>query len=490
MAAGLIYRFGVFELDAASGDLRRAGVRVRLAWQTAQLLLFLLERRDTLVLRHQLQQHLWPDTHGDHERGLNNAVNRLRDALGETSARVRFIETVPKRGYRFVAPVDVIEAPPPAVVAALPLPEPATLPSPTPAARTARPLRLPPALAALAAALVLAATAAIVLARGDDSEAAVSPARPFYLAAMALRDRPDEGSIGAARKLLDQALDADAAYGPVHAALALNILDSGETGAVPLREARAAARSAAQRALQLDPALADAHHALALVHIREEWRWADAERELQACLRLAPGSASCTQTYADLLAARGRVDEALGWLERASQAAPLSAETHAHAGRLLLFARRYPEAVSRLRRAISLEPGLAPAHKLLSQALWHDGRFVEAQDAYLEWLGVVQVPARELAVVDATLRRGGLPELFQTLLQRRDKPGTRPHGLAFKRATMLAAVGEIGQAVDALEQAAADRDARVIFVTVDPLFEPLAREPRFTALLARLGLRT
>ena len=106
-----ITSFGVFEIHWRSGELRKGGVRVRLAAQPFQVLIVLLDRPGQVVTREELQRHVWPaDTFVDFDRGLNKAVNRLREALGDTADSPRFIETIPKRGYRFIAPVQQHDA--------------------------------------------------------------------------------------------------------------------------------------------------------------------------------------------------------------------------------------------------------------------------------------------------------------------------------------------------------------------------------------------
>jgi len=107
-----VVRFGVYELDLRAGELRKSGVRLRLQQQPLRLLSVLLERPGAIVTREELRRRLWPeDTFVDFEHGLNAAVKRLRDTLGDTADSSRFIETLPKRGYRFVAPTDVPAAP-------------------------------------------------------------------------------------------------------------------------------------------------------------------------------------------------------------------------------------------------------------------------------------------------------------------------------------------------------------------------------------------
>ena len=100
-------RFGVFEVDLQAGELRKQGFKVKLQDQPFQVLAMLLERPGEMVTREELQKKLWPaDTFVDFEPGLNRAINKLREALADDAESPRFIETLPRRGYRFVAPVD------------------------------------------------------------------------------------------------------------------------------------------------------------------------------------------------------------------------------------------------------------------------------------------------------------------------------------------------------------------------------------------------
>lgn len=105
------YRFGVFEADSETGELRRQGVRVKLHAQPFQVLLMLLDRPGELLTREEISRELWPDgTFVDYEHGVNSAVNRIREALGDRASNARFIETLARRGYRFVAPVEQMGA--------------------------------------------------------------------------------------------------------------------------------------------------------------------------------------------------------------------------------------------------------------------------------------------------------------------------------------------------------------------------------------------
>lgn len=101
-----IVRFGVFELDQNAGELRKSGMKLRLQGQPLQVLAILLERAGEVVTREELQQRLWAsDTFVDFDHSLNTAINKVREALGDSASSPRFVETLARRGYRFIAPV-------------------------------------------------------------------------------------------------------------------------------------------------------------------------------------------------------------------------------------------------------------------------------------------------------------------------------------------------------------------------------------------------
>ena len=151
-------QFGLFEADLKTGELRRSGVRVRVQSQPFKLLAALLEEPGEVVSRESLQQKLWgADTTVDFDHSLGIAVNKLREALGDSAENPRFIETLAKRGYRFIAPVKVIDshAPVPESVQSPPTPQVSVPPPARPAARPVFLLWVSVALACLSLALGL-----------------------------------------------------------------------------------------------------------------------------------------------------------------------------------------------------------------------------------------------------------------------------------------------------------------------------------------------
>jgi Tol biopolymer transport system component/DNA-binding winged helix-turn-helix (wHTH) protein len=120
-------RFGTFEADLRTGELRKDGVKLKFSGQPFQVLAFLLERPGEVVTREELQKRLWPDTFVDVERNLNTAVNKIREVLGDSAETPRFVETLPRRGYRFIGEIEPRTSPDPAaeVIARVPPHKPA-----------------------------------------------------------------------------------------------------------------------------------------------------------------------------------------------------------------------------------------------------------------------------------------------------------------------------------------------------------------------------
>src|SRR6516225_7343429 len=101
-----LLRFENFEVDLRSGELRKSGVKLRFGGQPFQVLTILLERPGDVVTREELQKRLWPDTFVDVDHNLNTAINKIREVLGDSAESPRFVETLPRRGYRFIGELE------------------------------------------------------------------------------------------------------------------------------------------------------------------------------------------------------------------------------------------------------------------------------------------------------------------------------------------------------------------------------------------------
>ena len=101
-----LLRFGNFEVDLRTGELRKGGVKLKFGGQPFQVLSILLERPGEVVTREELQKRLWPDTFVDVDHNLNTAINKIREVLGDSAENPRFVETLPRRGYRFIGELE------------------------------------------------------------------------------------------------------------------------------------------------------------------------------------------------------------------------------------------------------------------------------------------------------------------------------------------------------------------------------------------------
>ena len=115
-----LLRFGDFEADLRSGELRKAGVKLKFGGQPFQVLSILLEQPGEVVTREELQKRLWPDTFVDVDHNLNTAINKIREVLGDSAERPRYVETLPRRGYRFIGELEPPVQPAVPVVSAEP----------------------------------------------------------------------------------------------------------------------------------------------------------------------------------------------------------------------------------------------------------------------------------------------------------------------------------------------------------------------------------
>lgn len=455
------YRFGPFAVETASRELRKQGIALRLAGKPFELLLALLERPGELVSREELRSRLWPDTHVDFDRGLNNAVNRLRAVLSDSAAVPRFIETVPGRGYRWIGPLERIE---PEVA----LPE-----------RSHRRGVWWPAMAAAGIAL------AISLWLQPPGEPGAAPPAS-YLAGIYHHEQWRPESLLQARRHFEEAIAAAPKHAESHAYLALVVLDMAETGMLGAEEAGAIAEASADRALALHAGSAVVQSAVAAVETKVRWRLPEAERSAGRAVRLDRRSPLAWRTLASARMALGETNGAVRAMKEALRISPATPLNRLWAGHFQYPARNYEESVRELELALTMDPGLAPAHRLLSDAYLKAGRTEEARVQFETWLAQVRVGEEEIARVRAIIQTAGFTGLWRRNLGNPNRKPEGSPGAAMKLAAMYAAVGEAEPAMDWLERAAAQREPHLMFVGVDPRFDAVRGSPRYRELMRKV----
>jgi TolB-like protein/Tfp pilus assembly protein PilF len=246
----------------------------------------------------------------------------------------------------------------------------------------------------------------------------------------------------------------------------------------------AAAKQAARKALALDETLTEAHYALALVSEVYEWDWAQAEREYQRAIALSPGSASAHDWYGWYLAKLGRVDEALAELKLAQQLDPLSVHINTNLGRAFYFGRRYDQAIEQFQKAIDLDPNFWMARGYLGLAYEQQARYEEAIAEFQKTFNLF--PDVGLAYVGHGLAVSGKRSEARKVLDECQRSKSAP---PWALATLYTGLGEKDQAFAWLDKAAEERFVILASIKADPVFDSLRSDPRYAALLRRMGLQ-
>jgi TolB-like protein/tetratricopeptide (TPR) repeat protein len=574
-----VIRFAGYEVNLRARELWKDGVRVRLQDQPFQILAMMLERPGDIVTREEIRARLWPDgTTVDFEHSVNAAVKRLRAALGDTAESPRFVETLHRRGYRFLAPLAA-DAPPPLSYRNTPRDKPrlVVLPfanlSEGPAqeyfsdglteemiaqlgrlfgtrvgviARTSSMLlkqgnqtaseigrafgaqyliegsvrregdrvrvtaqlietegethlwsesydrRLPDVIAVQTdVAAAIARSLMIELLPG----AAPAPlpgtrnaeAYQAYLKGRFHWNRPGDGGLQAALVYFDEAVALDPAFGAAYSGRARCYLSIAEYYRDSPRIALEAARASAECALQVDAGDSDAHIVIGEVRRTLDWDASGAEAAYRMAFAANPSFDAAHRCYAMFLASRGQLDQAMAIADRACELDPFCFATSTAAALVRYFAGQHESALTRCRHIIDMDPTYAPARRLMAAALEQLGRGDEAL-AELQTLAGSHVDTVSLACFGRMLavsgdRKGAVA--VRDRLRRLDRTRFVP---AYYIALLHTGLGDTDAAFAELEAACEQRDPWLDTLGVDPRFEPLRRDPRFSGILNRLRL--
>ena len=329
---------------------------------------------------------------------------------------------------------------------------------------------------AKAATEATAQVAAAVKGRATDAEA-----HRLYLQGRHFVNRFTREDSAKGIEYLKQALDRDPEFALAWVSLSAAYAEEAGQSWVPLAAGLGRAREAAARALALEPKLAEAHAATGWIRMNYDWDWRGAEASFGRALELAPGNAAGLRHAAGLAFRLGRLDEAIDLWGRAIEQDPLNASAYHSLGITLDAADRLAEAEQAYRKALELAPQRHGAHAFLGQNLLAQGRSDEALDEALRepepWrfyaLAIVQHAAGRNAEADAALN---------------ELTAKHAEDAAFQIAVVYAARGEMDLAFQWLERAYVQRDPGLSDLKCISLLRPLHADPRWGALLRRMGL--
>jgi TolB-like protein/Tfp pilus assembly protein PilF len=586
-----VKRFGTFEVDVRARELRKGGIRIRLQDQPFEILMAMLDQPGEVVTREELRQRLWPSgTFVDFEHSLNAAIKRLRAALGDDADNPRFVETLHRRGYRFIAavesegqPVRNLRVVRPSVskpaadsinmrLVVLPF---ANL-SNDPAqeyfsdglteemitqigrlcpgrlgviARTSSMLFKRSAKSAseigrelsadyllegsvrgdgdrirITAQLIETSTEVHLWAETYDrslgetlnlqTDVAAHIARSLamelvpdqvdvlgratprrteaYQAYLKGRYHWNRGSLDGVRAAIsyyENALVLDADFAAAHSAMARARISIANHSKEPGRALLEQAKASALRSIEIDPGISDAHLALAEIRRTLEWNWRTAEDAYRTAIALSPSCESAHRFYAQFLAAMSRFGEAKAEADRACDVDPFCLVVTTSAAWVRYAAGEFNPAIDRSRYVLDMDAGYMPARRLLGVTFLAAGRSDEAvveltaaagrgsdEPISLAWL------AHAKALAGDRDEAGGIVAKLEAELPSVYVP-------SYHLALAHTGLGNRDAAFRLLEKACAEREPSVINLKIEPRFEPLRRDPRYSALLQRLNLQ-
>jgi len=507
-----VLRFGVFQVNLAARELRKHGVRVRLPGQPFFILSILLEKPGEVITREEIKQRLWPaDTFVDFEHSLNSAIKKLRAALGDSAENSRYIETVPRLGYRFIAPVEQVSATEPSskVVSFDTDRSRATTINERQSKRQS--------LLGISFALIAAAgayfwwsyshrrpqpqgppvTEARSASRGDESgnsarkpasSAVSAEAQDLYLKGMYFWNKRTVTGFQQAIECFQQAAVRDPNFALAYAGLAnsYTLLTAYSSSSATLYMPQA--RAAAKRALELDLDSAEAHTALALIVQNQDWDWSASEREYRRAIELNPNYPTAHQWYAEHLMWLGRFDEASRESERARQLDPLSLIVAADNGAILYFSRQYDKAIGIFREVLRKDPNFSRALDLSIHSYVQKGMFTHALAETERVRRLYGEGPPYWTMRTLIYGRAGQLENARREMDKLEKMSRQEQLNPVSMLWAHLGIGDKEEALADLEKAYSQHFGILTTLRVEPALDPLRGDPRFQDLLKRVGL--
>ncbi len=463
-----IVYFGEFSLSITPLRLTKSGKLVPLRAQALKLLALLVSRPGELVTHKDIQRSLWNGRVVDFSRSEHVCIRELRATLGDITGSPRFIETVPRWGYRFVASIGDTSPGSDELPARVPQPP-------------KRPIHTLLAAGAATAAMILLGAVMIFRDLGEDRLARPenAAARDAYLRGKFLLETGVPDRIAKSVTYLQNALAVDANHAPAHVSLAEAYRILGD---------RDRSSHHAARAVEAAPNDADAHVQLAISLMQNDWNWLGARQHVERALAIDPNLARAHHVAASLSAIGGDVTAAVAHMQRAMQLEPVSTLIRADLGWFHFLAGNFDAAASSCRQALDLEPDHLPSLLCIVRAAEAGERFDSARDAALQVMTLWDASEADRSAIEQMPVRDSLRAFHEWRLDfyvtYPDRSAILPEDLA----EVYAAAGNLSAAVTHLLSAADAKSPLLPVLLADPLFRPLRQDARFKGLLARLKL--
>lgn len=455
-----VYQFGPFQLDRHSGSVWHGSTEIHLTAKAYATLLLLLENPGSLITKETLLEKVWPEGFIE-PANLTQTIYVLRKTLCRGDDNKSYIETIPGRGYRFVAPVLVVDGATPAsaqaAVAALRGP------------RSRHPV-IWPAAALLLALMVLSLHSSAP--SGAKRLSISAEAQRYYILGRHYWSERTNAGLVEGLRYFQAALHKSRNYAQAYSGIADSYSAIGyySNPGPERRRYYALAEKAAREGIAIDPSCAEAHASLAFVFNVEDKSLDEASRQFQESIALNPDYATAREWYSWLLYSRGKTAEALAQMDKARDLDPLSPIINYALGYQLYYMRNFKDSSAQWRQAMKIAPDDAPSYYGAGLADEQLGKTAVAEREFRKALALSPKDPdimAALAHVYATTRRA---HDAQQLLKRITGINPAP---AYSIAVVDEALGQQGLALKWLAIAKANKDPSLQVFDMDPRFDKL-----------------
>jgi DNA-binding winged helix-turn-helix (wHTH) protein/tetratricopeptide (TPR) repeat protein len=501
MSKDTAYEFGAFRLIPSERQLLRENQSITLPPKAFQALLILVQNNGHAVTKEDLIRGIWPDSFVE-ESNLNHYISIVRKALSEGNNGTRYIETLPKLGYRFNGDVRESNGQAESVLIhrhtrthVVFNEEQAETETTTRTIRETKPTSLRQRILVALTVLIIGGSVAGYFrfvhgasSRPPEMRTGVTASRNKLFDNAAARDAYWKGryywnrrtpqDLNEAAQYFRAAIKADPNYAQAYAGWADCLL-------LGVNETEYSAKDLARKAIALDDTLAEPHASLAYYLSALEWNWSEAEKEFRRAIELDPGYVTAHHWYAYHLASVGRLDEAKDEIRRARELDPTSLVVATDVAHILYLSQSYSQAIEQCQKVLAMDPNFAPAHLRLGEAYEHRAMFAEARSEFeiARTLGM-NVNA---FIVHAYAASGQRAKAHQMLIEL-EMDARRGDFVEDQIASVYAALHQNNEAFRWLKEACRRHIGGLALLKSEPRFDSLHDDPRFAELLNKMNL--
>lgn len=310
----------------------------------------------------------------------------------------------------------------------------------------------------------------------------------FYLLGRYHLNRLTDDGFVKGRDYFQQAIDKDPNYAPAYAGLADAYNRLSGFNAISPKEGFPKAEAASLKALEIDENLAEAHNSLGTVKFFYERDWSAAETEFRRAIEINPAYSDARQIYSYFLSAMGRFDEALAEMKRAQELDPLSLEKLAGIGEVLYLQRRYDQAIEQFRKTLEMDPNSGFAHWAIGNAYVQKAMYNEAVAEYQKAIALSGDSPDEPAMLGFAYALSGKSREARQVIDELKKRSQQSYISPTTIAVIYGGLGENDAAFEWLEKAYREQDSLLVLLKVEPMFDGIRNDPKFTELLRRVNL--